>query len=64
MQIGDVEIPLEDFVAMAVHFLSGGFFDWNNGETPSSVNEALTTLFARYYWIDGRWVLKKDATVS
>ena len=58
VQIGHYEISLEDFSAMATHFLSGGLFGWERHQTPESVNKALSTLFEFYEQVDGKWVRK------
>lgn len=58
VEVGDYEIPLEDFCVMATHFLGGGFFGWNT-ETPEPVGRALSYLFEIYEQVDGKWVRKR-----
>ena len=59
VRIGEYEIPLKDFCAMAAHFLCGGFFGWSNNETPGAVNMTLSNLFELYEQVDGKWTRKE-----
>ena len=64
VRIGEHEMALEHFGAMAVHFLSGGFFGWSNNETPEAVNNALSQLFEMHEQVDGKWVRKAKYRVA
>ena len=64
VRIGEHEVSLEDFCAMAVHYLNGGFFGWSNNETPEAVNKALSQLFEMHEQVDGKWVRKAKYRVS
>lgn len=64
VRIGEHEVSLEDFCAMAVHYLNGGFFGWSNHETPEAINNALSGLFEFYEQVDGKWTRKKKYQVS
>lgn len=63
VQIGECEMPLEDFCMMATHFLEGGLFGWA-GETPKAVNNALSNLFEMYEQVDGKWVRKAQYSID
>lgn len=58
VRIGEHEMSLEHFGAMAIHFLGGGFLGWRNNETPEPINNALSQLFEIYEQVDGKWVRK------
>lgn len=64
VRIGEIELPLDDFCAMAAHFLTGGFFGWGNDETPEAVNKALSYLFELYEQVDGKWIRKAKYGLS
>ena len=64
VRVGEHEISLEHFSAMASHFLGGGFFGFNNNETPEAVNRALANLFEIYEQVDGKWVRKAKYRVG
>ncbi|MDP2860345.1 MAG: hypothetical protein Q8N98_01365 [bacterium] len=63
VQVGEHEMSLEHFCAMAIHFLGGGFFGWGN-KTPEAVNKALSQLFEIYEQVDGKWVRKAKYRVG
>lgn len=48
VRIGDVEISLEEFCALAQYWLSGGIFGWPGKMTPAPVNSVLESLFQSY----------------
>ncbi|MEK7121371.1 MAG: hypothetical protein AAB857_01545 [Patescibacteria group bacterium] len=58
VRVGEHEMSLEHFGAMAIHFLGGGFFGWSNNETPEAMNNALSQLFEMHEQVDGKWVRK------
>ena len=64
VSIGEHEISLEHFSAMATHFLSGGSFGWIDNETPEAVNNALSRLFRMHEQVDEKWVRKAKYRLS
>lgn len=64
VRIGEIELPLDDFCAMAAHFLSGGTFGWGNDNTPKAVNNALSNLFELYEQVNGEWRRKAKYGLS
>ncbi len=64
VRIGEHEMSLEHFGAMAVHFLGGGYFGWNKNKTPEAINNVLSQLFEMYERVDGKWVRKAEYQVS
>lgn len=64
VQVGEHEMSLEHFGAMATHFLSGGFFGWIKNETPKAVDDALSQLFEMHEQVGGKWVRKAKYRVG
>ena len=58
VQVGEHKMSLEDFCAMATHFLGGGFLGWISHQTPEAVSKALSDLFELYEQVNGKWVRK------
>lgn len=59
IQIGEYEIPLEQFADVAGHLLGGGLAGWPDHLTPASVDKTLSHLFDLYERVDGKWVRKE-----
>jgi hypothetical protein len=58
IKVGEFEIPMEDFLGLALHCVVGGFNGWVEG-TPAVVVQFLNNISVFYEYTDGTWVRKK-----